>query len=116
MKKAMVLLKAMLILLFLTSCASHVTTIPKPFSGSAEIFQVNDAGTVEVKGYNTKDQPMYWVFVECENRIRGCYMRCKGPKKICRSIAAKSGLKDEYVLKRSGGETKLLGIWKILDF
>ena len=54
MKKVMVLLKAMLILLFLTSCASHGTTVPKAFIGSAEIFQVDDTGTVKVKGYNLK--------------------------------------------------------------
>ena len=34
MKKVMVLLKAMLILLFLTSCASYGTTVPKAFIGS----------------------------------------------------------------------------------
>ena len=97
MKKVMVLLKAMLILFFLTSCASHGTTVPKPFSGSAEIFQVNDAGTVKVKGYNLKYQPIHWAFVHCDYWA-GCYMRCQGPKKICKSIAEKSDLKVISIL------------------
>jgi carbonic anhydrase len=92
MKKVMVLLKAMLILLFLTSCASHGTTVPKAFIGSAEIFQVDDTGTVKVKGYNLKNQPTHWAFVHCDY-WSGCYMRCQGPKKICKSIAVKSDLK-----------------------
>ena len=92
MKKVMVLLKAMLILLLLTSCASHATTIPKPFSNSSEIFQVNDTGTVEVKGYDLKYQPTHWAFVCCDYWA-GCYMRCQGPKKICKNIAEKSDLK-----------------------
>ena len=93
----MVLLKAMLILLCLTSCASHGTTIPKPFLGSAEIFQVNDTGTVEVKGFDLKYQPTHWTFVHC-NYWTGCYMRCQGPKKTCKSIAEKSGLKVINIL------------------
>ena len=100
---------------FLTSCSSTQSVVPKAFPGSAELFKVNNAGTVVVKGFK-KEQPMHWVFVECENHLRGCYMRCQGPKNICKSIAAKSGLKNEYVLKRSAGETQFLGIWKFLDF
>ena len=97
MKKVMVLLKAMLILFFLTSCASHGTTVPKPFSGSAEIFQVNDAGTVKVKGYDMKNQPTHWTFVHCDYWT-GCYMRCQGPGKICKSIAKKSDLRITHIL------------------
>ena len=97
MKKVMVLLKAMLILLFLTSCASHGTTVPKAFIGSAEIFQVDDTGTVKVKGYNLKNQPTHWAFVHCDY-WSGCYMRCQGPKKICKSIAEKSDLKGINIL------------------
>ncbi|MDC1153298.1 hypothetical protein OAT06_04770 [Nitrospinaceae bacterium] len=97
MKKVMVLLKAMLILLFLTSCASHGTTVPKAFIGSAEIFQVDDTGTVKVKGYNLKNQPTHWAFVHCDY-WSGCYMRCQGPKKICKSIAVKSDLKVINIL------------------
>ena len=114
MKKRIVFLGTVLAIFFLNSCSSTQTVVPKAFPGSAKLFKVNDSGTVVVKGY--KDQPMHWVFVKCENLIRGCYMRCQGPKKMCRSIAAKSGLKDEYVLKRSTAETELKGIWKILDF
>jgi len=97
MKKVMVLLKAMLILLFLTSCASHGTTVPKAFIGSAEIFQVDDSGTVKVKGYNLKYQPTHWAFVHCDY-WSGCYMRCQGPKKICKSIAKNSDLKIINIL------------------
>ena len=97
MKKVMVLLKAMLILLFLTSCASHGTTVPTAFIGSAEIFQVDDTGTVKVKGYNLKNQPTHWAFVHCDY-WSGCYMRCQGPKKICKSIAEKSDLKIINIL------------------
>ena len=93
----MVLLKAMLILLFLTSCASHGTTVPKAFIGSAEIFQVDDTGTGKVKGYNLKNQPTHWAFVHCDY-WSGCYMRCQGPKKICKSIAVKSDLKVINIL------------------
>ena len=115
MKKRIVIFGTVLAIFFLTSCSSTQSVVPKAFPGSTELFKVNNAGTVVVKG-NNKGQPMHWVFVECENHVRGCYMRCKGPKNICKSIATKSGLKNEYVLKRSAGETKLLGIWKILDF
>ena len=115
MNKRIVFFGTVLAIFFLTSCSSTQSVVPKAFPGSAELFKVNNAGTVVVKGYN-KEQPMHWVFVECENRLRGCYMRCQGPKNICQSIAVKSGLKKEYVLKRSSGETKFLGIWKILDF
>ena len=97
MKKVMVLLKAMLILLFLTSCASHGTTVPKAFVGSAKIFQVDDTGTVKVKGYNLKYQPTHWAFVHCDY-WSGCYMRCQGPKKLCMSIAEKSDLKIINIL------------------
>ena len=97
MKKVMVLLKAMLILLLLTSCASHGTTVPKGFSGSAEIFQVHDTGTVKVKGYNMKNQPIHWTFVHCDYWT-GCYMRCQGPGKICKSIAKKSDLRITHIL------------------
>jgi hypothetical protein len=115
MKKRIVFLVTVLAFFFLISCSSTQTVVPKAFPGSAELFKVNNAGTVLVKG-NNKKQPMHWVFVECENQLRGCYMRCQGPKNICQSIATKSGLKNEYVLKRSPGDNKLLGIWKILDF
>jgi len=91
MKKVMVLLKAMLILLFLTSCVSYGTAVPKAFSDSAEIFQLNDTGTVEVKGYKLKYQPTHWAFVRCDYWA-GCYMRCQGPKNICKSIVEKSNL------------------------
>ena len=115
MNKGMVFLGAIISLFFFTSCSSTQTVVPKAFPGSAELFKVNNAGTVVVKGYN-KEQPMHWVFVECENILRGCYMRCQGPKNICQSISSKSGLKNEYVLKRSPGENQLSGKWKILDF
>ena len=97
MKKVMVLLKSMLLLFFLTSCASHGTTVPKAFIGSAEIFQVDDTGTVKVKGYNLKYQPTHWAFVHCDY-WSGCYMRCQGPKNICKSIAEKSDLKVINIL------------------
>ena len=100
MKKRIVFLGTVLAIFFLTSCSSTQTVVPKAFPGSAQLFQVNDAGTVEVKN-KMKDQPMYWVFVECNHQLVGCYMRCQGPKKICRSIAVKSDLKVDYVLKRS---------------
>ena len=116
MKKRKVFLGTVLGIFFLTSCSSTQTIVPKAFPGSTELFKVDHKGTVVVKGNNIKDQPMHWVFVECENHLRGCYMRCQGPKSICESIATKSGLKNEYVLKRSPGETQFLGIWKILDF
>ena len=115
MKKRKVFLGTVLVIFFLTSCSSTQTIVPKAFPGSDELFKVNNAGTVVVKGYNKEEQPMHWVFVECENILRGCYMRCQGPKNICQSISSKSGLKNEYVLKRSPGDNQLSGIWKILD-
>ena len=96
MNKGMVFLGAIFVIFFLTSCTSTVTIVPKAFSGSAEIFKVNDEGTVVVKGFN-KEQPMHWVFVECENQLRGCYMRCQGPKKICKSIVEKSDLEVSHI-------------------
>jgi hypothetical protein len=104
MNKKIVFLVTVLAIFFITSCSSTKTIAPKPFPGSADLFKVNNAGTVVVKGYNNEEQSMYWVFVECENKLRGCYMRCQGPKNICQSISSKSGLKNEYVLKRSPGD------------
>jgi hypothetical protein len=116
MNKKIVFLVTVLAIFFITSCSSTQSVVPKAFSGSADLFKVNNAGTVVVKGYSKEEQSMHWVFVECENQLRGCYMRCQGPKNICQSISSKSGLKNEYVLKRSPGDNQLLGIWKILDF
>ena len=96
MNKVTVLLEAIFALFFLTSCAGTGTVVAKPFSGSAEIFKVNDEGTVEVKGYDMKNQPQHWVFVRCDY-WSGCYMRCQGPVKICKSIAEKSGLKVSLI-------------------
>jgi hypothetical protein len=115
MKKRIVFLVTVLAIFFLTACSSTQTVAPKAFPGSADLFKVNNAGTVVVKGYSKEEQSMHWVFVECENILRGCYMRCQGPKNICQSISSKSGLKNEYVLKRSPGDNQLSGIWKILD-
>jgi len=115
MNKGVVFLGAIFALFFLTSCSSTQNVVPKAFPGSAQLFKVNDSGTVVVKGSDNENQPMHWVFVECENVLRGCYMRCQGPKNICRSIATKSGLKEEYILKRSPGENHFLGNLKIFN-
>jgi hypothetical protein len=96
MNKGTVLLGAMLALFFSTSCASNKTVVPKEFPGSAEIFKVNDEGTLEVKGYDMKDQSVHWVFVECDY-WSGCYIRCQGPVKNCKSIATKSELKISHI-------------------
>ena len=97
MVKRSVLLEAIFALFFLTSCASNGTVVAKAFPGSAEIFKVTDEGTVEVKGDDMKDQSVHWVFVECDY-WSGCYMRCQGPIKTCKSIATKSGLDIAYVV------------------
>ena len=97
MNKGTVLLEAVFALFFLTSCASNGAAVPKSFPGSAEIFKVTDEGTVEVKGDDMKDQSVHWVFVECDY-WSGCYMRCQGPIKTCKSIATKSGLDIAYVV------------------
>ena len=101
MNKGMVFLGGIFALFFLTSCTSTETIAPKAFSGSAEIFKVNNAGTVVVKGYN-KEQPMHWVFVECENQLRGCYMRCQGQIDSCKRVAKNSQIEVEYIFSRSG--------------
>ena len=97
MNKGIVLIGAISALLIFTSCASNHAAVPKAFPGSPEIFKVNNKGTVEVKGDNLKYQPMHWVFVNC-NHWSGCYMRCQGPAKTCKSIAKKSGLKISHTL------------------
>ena len=97
MNKGTVLLEAIFALFFLTSCASNGTVVAKAFPGSAEIFKVTDEGTVEVNGDDMTDQSVHWVFVECDY-WSGCYMRCQGPIKICKSIATKSGLDISYVV------------------
>ena len=97
MNKGMVFLGVISVLFFLTSCTSNRTVVPKAFSGSTEIFKVNDEGTVETKGYNLKDQSEHWVFVRCDY-WSGCYMRCQGPINICKSIAEKSDLKVAYIV------------------
>jgi hypothetical protein len=96
MNKGTILLGAIFALFFLTSCAGTGTVVPKAFPGSAEMFKVNDEGTVEVKGYDMKDQPMHWVFVRCDY-WSGCYMRCQGPVNTCKTIATKSDLKIGYI-------------------
>ena len=98
MNKGIVLLSIILVFL-LTSCASSPAAVPKAFEGSSKIFKVNTNGTVEVKINNLKDQPMHWVFIKCDH-WSGCYMRCQGPAKTCKSIAKKSGLKISYTLTR----------------
>ena len=97
MNKGIVLLGTILALVLFTSCASNHAAIPKAFPGSPEIFNVNNEGTVEVKVDNLKNQPIHWVFVNC-NHWSGCYMRCQGPAKTCKSIATKSGLKISHTL------------------
>lgn len=96
MKKGVVLLGVLLALFLLTSCASDGTVLSKSFPDSAKVFRVNDLGTIEVKGYETKGQPMHWLFVHCDH-WSGCYMRCQGPLNACKSIAAKSGLDVNYI-------------------
>ena len=97
MHKGIVLLGAISALFIFTSCASNHAATPKAFPGSPEIFNVNNEGTVEVKVDNIKNQPIHWVFVNC-NHWSGCYMRCQGPAKTCKNIAKKSGLKISHVL------------------
>ena len=101
MKKRIVFMVTVLAIFFLTSCSSTQTVVPKAFPGSAELFKVNNAGTVVVKG-NNKDQPMHWVFVECENQLRGCYMRCQGQIDSCKRVAKNSQIQVEYIFSRSG--------------
>lgn len=96
MNKGIVLLGTIFALFFLTSCASDGTVVPKAFPGSAELFKVNDEGTVQVKGYDMKDQSIHWVFVSCDY-WSGCYMRCQGPANTCKDIAKKSDLDVAYV-------------------
>ena len=96
MNKGMVLLGTIFVLFFLTSCTSTGTVVPKAFPGSAEIFKVNDEGTVEVKGYDMTEQPQNWVFIRCKY-WSGCYMRCQGPANKCKSIAEKSELEVGYI-------------------
>ena len=117
MKKGMILLGAMISLLFLNSCASgdaccntkekpvtHIVmpegvVIPSTSPGADSIFNVNNAGTVEVIGNDIKSQPMNWLFVSCKH-WSGCYMRCQGPQKTCKSIATKSDLKVSRIDSR----------------
>ena len=97
MNKGIVLLGAISALFIFTSCASNHAAVPKAFPDSPKIFKVNNAGTVEVKIDNIKKQPMHWIFVSC-NHWSGCYMRCQGPAKTCKSIATRSGLKISHTL------------------
>ena len=97
MNKGMVFLGAIFVLFFLTSCASNGTVVPRAFPGSAEIFKVNDEGTVEVKGYDMTDQPKNWVFVRCKY-WSGCYMRCQGKIDSCKQVATDS----KYIHTRPG--------------
>ena len=72
MKKRIVFLGTVLAIFFLTSCSSTQSVVPKAFPGSAELFKVNNAGTVVVKGYNINSCPDYhpgaggksWVFAD----------------------------------------------------
>lgn len=117
MKKGMVLLGAMISIFLLNSCASgdaccntkeepikHIVIpeaveIPQTFPGADKIFTVNNVGTVEIIENDIKSQSMHWLFVSCEH-WSGCYMRCQGPKKTCKSIAKKSDLKVSHILSR----------------
>ena len=96
MNKGIVALGIILAFL-LTSCASNLPAVPRPFEGSSNIFKVTSNGTVEIKGSNLKNQPTYWVFVRCAH-WSGCYMRCQGPVLACKSIVKKMGLKVSHVL------------------
>jgi hypothetical protein len=96
MKKGIVVL-AIALVLFQTSCASNPPAVPKSFEGSSKIFQVSSNGTIKVKGINSKDQSMHWVFVRCDH-WSGCYLLCQGPLITCKSIAKNSGLKITHIL------------------
>ena len=91
MKKGIVLL-GIALAFFLTSCASNPPAVPRPFEGSSKIFNVSSNGTVKVKGSNSKDQSMHWVFVRCVH-WSGCYLLCQGPLITCKNIAKKLDLK-----------------------
>ena len=81
----------------LTACALNPPAVPRYFEGSSKIFKVSDNGTVKVNASNQKDESTHWVFVFCAH-WSGCYMRCQGPKIVCRSIAKKSGLKVSHII------------------
>ena len=96
MNKGPVLLGVILAFFILTSCASNETVVPKSFPGADKIYSVKNDGTLEVKGYDMKSQPIHWVFVQCAY-WSGCYMRCQGPVKTCKNIAKKFNLSVSYI-------------------
>ena len=97
MNKGIVLLGTISALFLFTSCASNHAGVPKAFPGSPEIFKVNNAGTVEVKVDNIKNQPMHWIFVSC-NHWSGCYMRCQGKINSCKKVARDSEFPVDYIV------------------
>ena len=96
MNKGLLLIGVILALFILTSCASNETVVPKSFPGADKIYSVKNDGTLEVKGYDMKSQPIHWVFVQC-TYWSGCYMRCQGPVKTCKNIAEKFNLSVSYI-------------------
>ena len=91
-----ILLVVILAFFILTSCASNETVVLKLFPGADKIYSVKNDGTLEVKGYGMKSQPIHWLFVQCAY-WSGCYMRCQGPVKSCRNIAKKFNLSVSYI-------------------
>ena len=98
MKKTIVVL-GIALAFFVTSCASNHPAVPRPFEGSSKIFKVSSNGTVKVKGINSKDQSMNWIFVRCIH-WSGCYLLCQGPVITCKSIARNMGLKITHIITR----------------
>ena len=97
MKRGLELTLILFAISFLASCASNTIVLPKRVQGAVKTYTVNPQGTVEILGKDMKLEPQHWLFVQCDH-WSGCYMRCQGPIKTCKSIATKSGLDIAYVL------------------
>ena len=97
MKKTLRLILIIFVLSFLASCASNGVVLPKSKPGAVKTYTVNEEGTVEMLGQDMKTEPKHWLYISC-NHWSGCYMRCQGPVKTCKSIAEKSGLKVGLIL------------------
>ena len=97
MKKTIGLTLIVFAVSFLTSCASNGLVLPKTIPGTIKTYTVNQEGTVEILGQDIKTKPTHWLYVQCDH-WSGCYMRCQGPIKTCKSIATKSGLDIAYVV------------------
>ncbi len=86
----------------LTSCTFTRTVPPKPIPGAVKIYTINQEETVEILNQDIKIEPKNWLYIRC-NHWSGCYMRCQGKIKSCKTVTTNSGYMVDHVVSHPKG-------------